>query len=301
MHLINENTQKKLNKWLLKSGWFAPVNTQEEIEMGRLLKQLTFFSVTILIFSILFFRFSLNSITTFLLRSYSINFIYRPFDVSFSTTDGYMWPFERIFFVFGLGYFIFTIIGIIGLKTAQAINKVNWKIILVISWLSLIFVNSIPAAIVASIFSTNSFGLIIRWLAPDIIIRVLLGLGSVLMMYLSRNLWIYLFLKASPSSIFLTEDEPMNLYIQHVFCKSWVYGFLILLLFNWPAFDLFWPIFLLSLGFIIRPFFKGHIWDEDIYIKKSNKKVFSSQNSIYYLIGLLVLIRIAGSVLTIDF
>jgi hypothetical protein len=73
------------------------------------------------------------------------------------------------------------------------------------------------------------------------------------------------------------------------------------LVFNWPLFDIFWPIFLLSLALIIRPLSQNHLLIEDIYVRKSNKVVFSNPNTIYYLIGTLLLIRVVGTFFTIDF
>jgi len=301
MLFLTENTQKKLKKWLLDTGWSAPLNTDEEKETAFLLKQLTYLSTSIFVFSFLAYRFIINGFTAILIGAQSLKFRYRLFDYSFETVDGEKWPIEIIMLVFGLSFVVLTILGIVLAKKARHIHNVKWKFRLIMAWAAFLCVNSIPAAIIAGINSMNSFGILFHWLVPDILIRILIGLGAFMTMFLSRNYWIFLFLKASPSSIFLTEDEPMKMYVQHVLCKSWLFGFLVLLLFNWPLFDLFWPVFLLSLGFIARPFSSNNILHEDIYVRKSNKKVFSSQNSIYYLIGLLVLIRIAGSVLSIDF
>ncbi len=301
MILILDIAQKTLNKWLLKSGWSAPVNTDEEIESAQLLNQLTYLSTSIFIFSFLAFRFILNVFTSILISSQSLKFRYRLFDYTFNSVDGDKWPIEKIILVFGAGYVLLTIIGVFLAKKTRYMHNVSWKIRLVMAWVSFLLVNSIPAAIIAGILSINSFGILFNWLVPDMLIRVLIGLGALMTMYLSRNFWIVLFLKASPSSIFLTEDEPMKMYVQHVFCKSWLYGFLILLLFNWPLFDIFWPVFLLSLAFIARPFSSDNILHEDIYVRKSNKKVFSYQNSIYYLLVILLIIRVMGTVISINF
>jgi hypothetical protein len=301
MLLIFSNTQTKLNKRFLKSGWISPSHTAEEFETARLLKQLTYLSASIFVFSFLAFRFTLNGLTSFLIALQSLKFRYRLFDYTFNSVDGGKWPVEKIFIVFGIGYVVLTIFGIILSRKARSIHNVKWKTRLIIAWVSFIMVNSIPAAIIAGVFSTNSFGMLFQWLVPDTLIRVLISLGAVLTMYLSRNYWIYLFLKASPSSIFLSEDEPMKMYVQQVFCKAWLYGFLILLVFNWPLFDIFWPIFLLSLALIIRPLSQNHLLIEDIYVRKSNKVVFSNPKTIYYLIGTLLLIRVVGTFFTIDF
>ena len=301
MLLITENTQKKFNKWLLDTGWSVPRKTEEEKETALLLKQLALLSTSIFVFSFLAYRFIIYGFTAILIGAQSLKFRYRLFDYSFNSIDGEKWPIEVIIYVFGLGYVVLTILGIVLAKKARHIHNVKWKIRLIMAWVAFLFVNSIPAAIIAGVFSVNSFGILFHWLVPDTLIRVLISLGAFLTMYLSRNYWIFLFLKASPASLFLTEDEPMRMYVQHVLCKSWLYGFFILLLFNWPMFDLFWPVFLLSLGFIARPFSRDNILHEDIYVRKSNKQVFTFQNSIYYLIGLLVLIRIAGTFLKIEF
>jgi hypothetical protein len=160
MLLITENTQKKFNKWLLDTGWSVPRKTEEEKETALLLKQLALLSTSIFVFSFLAYRFIINGFTAILIGAQSLKFRYRLFDYSFNSIDGEKWPIEVIIYVFGLGYVVLTILGIVLAKKARHIHNVKWKIRLIMAWVAFLFVNSIPAAIIAGVFSVNSFGIL---------------------------------------------------------------------------------------------------------------------------------------------
>ena len=293
--------RKTIKKRLVKSGWAAPTKTEEDIEMAQYMAKLTIFSTAIFVFAALAFRFLLTLQTSVLLKVHAFHFRYRLFDITFATIDASKWSLLQVLLVFGLGYLVFTVAGLFLLNRFNAIHNLKWKTRLILTWVALLLANAIPAAMVAGCFSGNSFGVISHWLVENMPIRLLIASGAVLMMFLSRNFWVFLFLKAAPSSFFLTEDEPMTMYIMHVFAKSWLYGFLILLFCNWPMRDIYWPIFFLCFGFIALPLRDLPAAYEDIAIRKSNREIFTSPNTLYYLIGILFLLRIAGTVFSIHF
>jgi hypothetical protein len=293
--------RKVLKKKLVKSGWLAPTQTEDDISVAQYLLRLTIFSTAIFVFTALAFRFLLNLQTSILLKVNAFHFRYRLFDITFATIDASKWSLLQVLLVFGLGYLVFTLSGIFLLNRFNAMHNVKWKTRLILTWIALLLTNAIPAAMVAGCFSGNSFGVISHWLAENLVIRLLIAAGALLMMILSRNYWVFLFLKAAPSSYFLTEDEPMAMYVMHIFAKSWLYGFLILLFFNWPMLDIFWPIFFLCFGFIAMPIRSHTAAYEDISIRKSNREVLSSPKTLYYICGVLFIIRITGTVFSIQF
>lgn len=290
-----------LKKWLVRKGWISPTRTEDDIAVAKYVSKLTIFSTTVFVFAALAFRFLLNLQTSVLLKFYDIHFQYRLFDITFASIDGSKWSLLQILLVFGVGYLVFTLFGFFLMNRFNSIHNVKWKTRLIFTWIILVLSNALPAAMVAGCFSVNSFGVITHWLAENMVIRILIALGALLMMFLSRNFWVFLFFKAAPSSYFLTEEEPMALYITHVFAKSWLYGFLVLLFFNWPMRDIYWPIFYLSYGFVALPLSNRPTAYEDISIRKSNKEILSSPNSMYYILGIFLLIRIAGTVFLIQF
>ena len=147
----------RLNKWLLQTGWTAPANTIEEAETAKLLSGITLFSTTTFVVLALMFRFLLNLCTSSLLRLYSIHFKYRLFDYGFSSVDSSKWPPDRILFVFGFGFLIFTLIGAVLVIVYRNIHNVSWKTRLILTWMAFILANSIPAGIIAGILFCNNF------------------------------------------------------------------------------------------------------------------------------------------------
>lgn len=287
--------RKMLNDRLIRAGWSAPLNTEDEIAVAKYLGKLTAFSATIFVFVALSFRFLINLLTSVLLSINSIHFRYRLFDFTFASIDGSKWSLASILLVFGSGFLFLTLSGIFLLNRFKNMHNVKWETRLIITWSAFLLANAIPAAMIAGCFSLNNFGVVFHWIVPNVVFRILMGIGALLMMALSRSYWVYLFLKAAPSSYFLTDDEPMATYVMHVFAKSWLYGFCILLLFNWPLRDIFWPVFFLSFGVIAMPLFARSAAYEDISIRKSDMKIVSSPRALYFVIGTLLFIRIAGT------
>ncbi|MFZ4546697.1 MAG: hypothetical protein ACOYN4_04650 [Bacteroidales bacterium] len=300
MYINIDFIRKTLKKRLIKTGWLAPTKTEDDIAVAQYIFKLTIFSTTIFVFAALAFRFLLNLQTSVLLGLHDLHFRYRLFDITFPNIDGSKWPLLQILLVFGLGYVLLTLFGLYLIYKFNTVHNVKWQTRLIYTWVALLLSNSLPAAMVAGCFSGNSFGVIAHWLVENMGIRLLIGFGALLMMFLSRNFWVFLFLKAAPSSYFLTEDEPMALYITHVFAKAWIYGFLILLFFNWPMGDIYWPIFYFCFGFVALPLRDRPTAYEDISIRKSKKEILSSPNAIYYIVGILFFIRIAGTVFSIQ-
>jgi hypothetical protein len=283
------------DKWLLKTGSAASVKQTVENVRSRFLFKLTLFSTFVFVFAVLILRFLLNLQTAALLRIYSIHFQYRLFDIQSSTVDGTKWPVARILLVFGLGYLVFTFAGIWLVYALRRIHNVNWKTRLFLTWMAFLLTSALPAGIIAGIFSFNCFGIAFQWLVWNIIVRIIIGTGVLVMMIISRPLWVFLFLKASPSSIYFADNEHQKVYIRNVLLKAWFAGSIILLVFNKPMFDGFWPVFLVSLGFSIIPLFNRPVLYNNLYIRKSEKKVFSSRYSLLFILIILTLIWVAGN------
>jgi hypothetical protein len=278
-----------------ETGHGKPLQPVDEKDISPLLINLTFLSTFTFIFSALLIRFLINLQTALFLKHFSIHFEYRLFDIRFLTADSSKWPLNRIMIVFGLGYLLFSVAGIILLAVMKKSHKQNWKTRLFSTWIAFLMVNTFLAAIIAGVLFYKGFGIAFQWTVGNIIIRSMIGLSVLGLMIFSRPIWVFLFYKASPRRIFFKNEEYKNFYIQNVFFKSWLFGFIILLFFNWPLFDGFWPVFIFSLGFIAMPLYKKKVSVKKISLKKSENEISGSRNKILIMIIILVLIRIAGS------
>ncbi len=304
MNIIQNSTNLiggKIKNILIKIGWTAPTSTPEEVESAKLLNDLTIYSTMIFVCLALTFRFFMNLITAILLRSYSLHFRYRLFDIQFSSVDGSKWPFSRILFVFGFSFISLTIVGIILGKIFRKIHNVSWRTRLLLTWSAFLLANSVLAGVISGLLFFNNFGIVVQWMISSMKAMSIVGFGVLLVMILTRPYWVYMFLKSSPSSVFLIDEDIMKVYVQNVFLKAWFWGFLVLLLFNWPILNPFWPIFLLSLGFIAWPLFKMPPRQEEIFIRKSVPTIFKSKNSLYFVAGILIVIRIVGTLFRLNF
>jgi hypothetical protein len=278
-----------------ESGSDTRLKPDDGSDPSQMLFELTLFSTTIFVFSALLLRFLMNLQTAVFLKIYSIHFQYRLFDIRFLTADSTKWPIERILLVFGLGYLVFSIAGVILLVVLRKSHNLDWKIRLTITWIAFLLANSFFAGIIAGVLFYTGFGVAFQWLIGNIIIRSLIAAGALGMMILFKPFWVFLFLKTSPRRMFLKDDEQQKQYFQNVFFKSWLWGFIILLLFNLPLYDGFWPVFLLSLGFIAIPLFDRPVLYDNLFIRKSEKKIFFSRYALISLFVILLIIRISGS------
>ena len=171
---------------------------------------------------------------------------------------------------------------------------------MLLTWTAFLWVHTLPAGLIAGILFFTDFGIAFQWLFVNVMIRILIGVCLLALMILLNPFWVLLFLKASPSVEFGKYPNLQKLYIQNVCFNSWFIGFIILLCFNWPQFNVFWPLFLLCLGFFTLPWFDRYVSFEKLSLIESSKKIFSFRYSVFYSLILLIVIWFAG-IVTITF
>ena len=275
----------------------SPLSTKqtEETVTSQFLFELTLFSTSIFVFSALLLRFLLNLQTFLLLRIYSIHFQYSLLNIRFSSEDGTKWPFARILLVFGLGFLVFSFAALLLVKKLRKIHKGNWKFRLFLTWIAFLFAHTLPAGIIAGVLFYNSFGIAFHWLISNMIFRSLIAAGVLVLMILFRPLWLFLFLNASPRRIFVKNNKYQNVYIQAVFFKSWLLGFLILLVFSLLVPDGFWPVYIFSLGFIAVPLFNKRGVHKKFHISRSEKKIISSRYAVLFVLVFLLILWVENT------
>jgi len=203
--------------------------------------------------------------------------------------------------VFGFAYLFSTIIGAAVVIVFKKVHSIHWKLRMAMTWCAFFLCNSILAGIISGLLFFNNFGIVVQWMIGGLQLMGIVAGGVLFMMIMTRPYWAYMFFKSTPSGIFMKDPKTRDVYIQNVFLKSWFFGSIVLMFFNWPMLNLFWPIFLLSLGIITVPLFKLPPLLEAIRIKKTEKNVFNSRRPFYFLIGLLVVVRVIGSLAHISF
>jgi hypothetical protein len=161
--------------------------------------------------------------------------------------------------------------------------------------MTFLLAHTLPAGIIAGILFFNGFGIAFQWLIGSTVIRSLIGAGVLLIMILFKRKWVVLFLMASPRRVFFKDDKHQKLYIQNALFKSWLLGFLFLLVFSMPFHDGFWPVFLLSLGFVAAPFFNQRSINKKLHIFRSEKRIFTSWYPVLLILVVLALTRFAAT------
>ena len=262
--------------------------------------ELSLFSTCIFVFSALLMQFILTLYTAFFLRIFSLSFQYRLFDIRFLTIDSTKWSETQIYIVFGSGPLILSAIGLKLLSVLKKNIMAGWKTKLVLTWMAFLMVHALPCGIVAGVFFFDSFGMAFQWLVSSYLIRGGIALLVLIFMLFFNRFWLMMFLKASYSAAFLDYNDNHKLFLKNVYFKPWVYGLIILMLFNLPFNNLYWPAFLLSLGYLAIPALNQSLVFLDLFITKSEKMIFTTRSQIWYIAVVLALIWIAGN-LTINF
>jgi len=261
----------------------------------RGLIELSLFSAFNFVFAALLIQFFLTLETAILLKVFSIDFQYRLFTIIFEWQDSLKWTENHIYLVFGSGPLILSAMGFLLLFPLKKLRMVGWKTRLFLTWSAFILVNSLPCGIIAGVLFFEGFGFAFHWFIDSYILRGLIAFIVLIIMVYFSSFWKRLFLKASYSSVFINNGNNQRIFLNNAYLMSFVYGFLILLLFNRPFNNFYWPAVLLSLGYLAISFLDNTTMRFKLQITKSDKRIFTSRLQFVCLIILLVLIWLAGS------
>jgi hypothetical protein len=276
-------------KWYKSFG--QPI---EDPLSDKSLFELAIFSTFSFIFAALFVQFLLTLQTTIILHSFSISFIYRLFDIRFTSADSTKWPEDRIYIVYGLGTIIFSLIGFFLINILKNIRIKNWKVRLWLTWVAFLMVHTFPAGIIAGTVFFNGVGIAYQWLIDSFQVRCLIAVVVLLITMFYRHFWISFFLKASYSKIFFTEMDNQKVLVRNIFFNPLILGFIVLLFFNVPYRSWYWLICLFFIVLVAFPSISSSIRYGNLFIIKSEKQIFSSLNSILYQLLILVFLWVLG-------
>jgi hypothetical protein len=252
-------------------------------------------------------QFLLNFYTAVLLKINDISFQYRLFTINFLSETSYnqspldyvndssaVWSEDQIYFIFGTGPLILSAIGLRLLFSLNSSARKGWKSRLALTWLAFLMVNALPCGIVAGALFYDSFGIAFQWMLGSDIFRVMIALGVLLLLVLFSRFWQWLFLNAAYSTAFLKDEIHQRIFLKNVYVKPALWGLAILMLFNWPFGNLYWPAFLLAL--VAVPALNQSLRYQAVYIEKSEKMIFTSRSQVLWFIAALALTWAAGFV-----
>jgi hypothetical protein len=264
------------------------------------LLELAIYSAFSFIFAALFLQFLYTLQTAILLNHYSITFQYSLFNIHFTSFSNTKWPIDRLYLVYGLGTIIYSVGGLFLTFLLRNLRMAGWKIRLALTWMAFLMVYTLPASIIAGSIFFTGFGMAYQWLIKSLLLRCIIVVVVLILMVLYRNFWLFLFLKTSYTKVFLTEIETQKVYIRNIFINPLIFGFFILLIYISPKGLWYWMLSLLSLFFLAIPSLNQLIQYDNLFIKKSDKRIFTSTYSVFFKLFLLFLIWVV-SFLKIDF
>ena len=260
----------------------------------RSLRELSLFSMVTFVFSALLIQLLLCAWMMLLLNHFNIHFRYGLFHVSFFSESGTKWSEEMIMLVFGSGHLLMSVAGVALLLMMKNLSMAGWKTKLVLTWISFLMVNALPCGILAGAIIYDGFGVAFAWLVNSFIVRGILALLVLALLVFTSRFWYIRFLKTAFSMTFFNSPETRRTFFFAVYLRPWIMGIIILMTFTWPFLNWYWPVFLLSLGYLAIIM----IGDPVIYlkpmIKKSDKQIFANRSQLVIIAVLLVLIWVAG-------
>lgn len=242
--------------------------------MPRPLFQLALFSTMVFVFSALFLQFLMALQTAFLLKHYSISFIYRLFGISFSSVSSVNWSEVRIFLVFGSTILLFFGAGLLLLFILNKQKQLYWKIKLMITWMAFLLIHSLPMGMLAGTFFFDGFGIAYTWLFDSVLVRGSVALLALLVVIFLRPFWAETFLRSVFSTAFLSDIAGRKAFIKHAFILPWFFGVIVLLPFAFLHQPWFWLVSYVGLGFVVFPVFSAIIPTRKIFVVKNDKKIF---------------------------
>jgi hypothetical protein len=272
----------------------------------RALVELNLYSAFMFVFAALITQFLLTLITAGLLKLNAISFQYGLFTINFVSEISYnmflardlsqassIWSEEQIYLIFITGPVILASAGLRLLFVLKKMIQADWRTKLALTWLAFVLVNTLPCGIVAGVFFYEGFGTAFHWMVGDYFVRAFAGLGVALLLVSLSRFWRRLFLNACYHQAFLEDEYNQRKFISQVFLKPWFYGLLVLLLFNRPPGNLYWPAFLLCLG--VMPGVTQSLRYQTIFISRPDSRIFTSGMQIFWFLSALVILWIAGA------
>jgi hypothetical protein len=261
----------------------------------RALLELRLYSTFVFVFAALLLQFLLTFHTAFLLEAYSYPIRYGLFTINYLSESRTNWIVDQVYLVFGSGPLIASAVGWFLLFVLKKIKFSSWKARLAVTWMAFLMVNAIPCGLVAGLFFLDGLGIVFQWTVDSIIARGVIALATLLILIVSNRYWRWLFLKTAYTAALLNTAERQKIFLTNIYIKPWIYGLIILMLFNWRFYGFFWPAFLLSVGYCAIPFSNHKQLYPNIRIMKSANKIFTSRFHILYFIIAIALVWIAGN------
>lgn len=262
----------------------------------RSLRELSLFSSVIFIFLALLMQFLLCAWLMLLLNYFDIRFSYGLFNISFFSESGAKWSEEMIILVFGSGPLLMSVGGMFLLLILKNLGMTGWKTKLVLTWMCFLMVNALPCGILAGTMLYDGFGVAFMWMVNSIITRVIMALLVLILLVVTGRFWYFQFLKTVFTMAFFNSPEAQRSYFMAVFLRPWILGVIILMAFNWPFTNLYWPAFLVSLGYLAIIMAGDPVIQFQPRIMKSDNQIFTSRIRLLSVIAALILIWAAGNI-----
>ena len=241
-------------------------------------------------------QFFLNLWTMLLLRYFGLTFFYSLFHIVFFSYSSASWSEEMIYLVFGSGPLLLSVAGVILLLLLKNLNMASWKTKLTLTWLAFLFIHALPCGILAGTLFFDEFGMALFWIVNSFMLRGILAIMVLVILVFLSRFWYRMFLKASYTKAFFDGSDAQRRFLISVFIKPWFFGFIILLGFNWPFHNWYWPVFLLSLGYMAVTLIGNRVINPKPKIKKSDKQIFTSRIQLFSFTIVLILIWAVGNI-----
>jgi len=142
----------------------------------------------------------------------------------------------------------------------------------------------------------DGFGMAFMWMVNSIITRGILALLALVLLVVTGRIWYFHFLKTAFTQAFFNSPEAQRSYFIAVFLRPWILGVLVLMAFNWPFTNLYWPAFLVSLGYLAIIMVGDPVIQFQPSIKTSDKQIFTSRIQRLSVIAALILIWAVGNI-----
>ncbi len=262
----------------------------------RSLRELSLFSLVIFLFSALLMQFLLSAWMMILLNYFDIHFSYGLFQISFFSESGAKWSEEMIMLVFGSGPLLMSGGGVALLLNMKSLGMTSWKTKLVLTWMCFLMVNAFPCSILAGTMLYDDFGVAYLWMMNSVVYRGILGLLVLVLLVITSRFWYHQFFKTVYTLTFFNSPDAQRSFFFAVFLRPWILGVVILMGFNWPFTNWFWPVFLISLGYMAILRVDAPVIRSRPRIWMSDKQLFPSRIQLVTVAVALILIWGAGNI-----
>lgn len=231
---------------------------------------LLFYSFFCLLISLLSVQIMWVSFTSALLFVYHIPFTWHPLLMTDVSTSWEYWTESRLYFVYFIVPLAMLVTGLVLLRRMKNNKSYTYKERILLNWLSFALINMFAGGIFAGVFVYDGLGVLLFFMFPNLLIRLLLLLVPIIVFVSTITFWAKLYLGTAPSSVWINDNKMKFRYILIIYILPLLFATVFMVLNSFWQKRWYLGLTFVSFLLLIVPLFKQNMTFINVLLYKSS-------------------------------